>query len=710
MQILLAAMTTIAVVLGLPLACAAAPPEPVPTPCRPPAVPLVSCDPYFSIWSAADRLTDAETTHWTGKPHRLHSLILVDGKAYRLVGAEPAEVPALPQTALAVLPTRTLYAFGNAEVRVLLTFMTPMLPDDLDLLSRPVTYLTWEVRAADGKEHAVAVYFDAAAEIAVNVPAQQVAWKRHVEGNLESLRIGSKDQPVLAKCDDDIRIDWGYLCVAALPGATAALANLSASAARGAFLGGQKFPADDGRQPRAADDECPVAAVALDLGRVGASAASGTVLVAYDDIKSIEYFQQPLRPYWRRNGADTGNLLSAAAADFPALVKRCKALDEELMADLTKAGGDKYARLGALAYRQCLAANKLAADPAGQPLLFPKECFSNGCIATVDVIYPMGPQFLLLSPALTKASIQPILDYAASPRWKFPFAPHDLGQYPKANGQRYGGGEKTETNQMPVEETGNLLILLGALAKVEGNADYAARHWPLLGKWAEYLKEKGFDPENQLCTDDFAGHLAHNVNLSAKAIVALGAYAMLCDMRGEKDRAATYRSLARQFAAKWVKQADDGDHYRLAFDKPGTWSQKYNLVWDRILGLGLFPPQVATKEMAFYRKTQNRYGLPLDNRQKYTKLDWVLWTATLTGSREDFEALVNPVWDFLNETPDRIPMTDWYMTDTARKRGFQARPVVGGVFARMLYDEAVWKKWAGRDKARPGAWAPLPAP
>jgi len=114
--------------------------------------------------------------------------------------------------------------------------------------------------------------------------------------------------------------------------------------------------------------------------------------------------------------------------------------------------------------------------------------------------------------------------------------------------------------------------------------------------------------------------------------------------------------------------------------------------------------------MAFYRKTQNRYGLPLDNRRKYTKLDWVLWTATLTGSREDFEALVNPVWDFLNETPDRVPMTDWYMTDTARKRGFQARPVVGGVFARMLYDEAVWKKWAGRDKARPGAWAPLPAP
>jgi len=52
----------------------------------------------------------------------------------------------------------------------------------------------------------------------------------------------------------------------------------------------------------------------------------------------------------------------------------------------------------------------------------------------------------------------------------------------------------------------------------------------------------------------------------------------------------------------------DGDHFRLAFDQPGTWSQKYNLVWDRVLGLKLFPASVAQKEMAFYRRTQERYG------------------------------------------------------------------------------------------------------
>ena len=433
-------------------------------------------------------------------------------------------------------------------------------------------------------------------------------------------------------------------------------------------------------------------------------------MLAYDDEYSIQYFKQNLRPYWRRNGDDAAALLKKAAADYESLKKRCAKFDAEMMAALTKAGGEKYARICALAYRQCYAANKVVADANGQPLMFPKENFSNGCIGTVDVIYPMAPQFLLFSPSLTKAMLVPIMDYAASPRWRWPFAPHDLGTYPLANGQVYGGGERTEENQMPVEETGNMLVLLAALAQVEGNADFCVKYWPVLEKWADYLKAKGFDPENQLCTDDFAGHLAHNVNLSAKAICGLGAFGQLCELRGKKAEAAEYGKLAKEFAARWVKEADDGDHFRLAFDKPGTWSQKYNVVWDRILGLNLFPAAALRKEMDFYKTKQNAFGLPLDSRKDYTKLDWTLWTATLTQDRADFTALLDPVYRFLNETPNRVPMTDWFDTKTAKHVGFQARSVVGGVFLQMLYDRAAWKKWASRDVTKAANWAPFPKP
>jgi hypothetical protein len=676
-------------------------------PLRPPSVPLVACDPYFSIWSPADKLTDADTVHWTGKPHRLASLIRIDGKLFRLMGKEPANIPAMRQTNLEVLPTRTIYSFEGEGVQVTLTFMTAALPDDLLIYSRPVTYLTWTTQSIDRRAHTIALSFDASGEIVVNTGKEIVTQSQTEINEFTTLKLGAKDQRVLLDKGDDIRINWGYFYVAADRHDVfyARVNPVTVSVRSNITTPGQLLGTPD---VESAPGETFVAQIDFKSFRLTSKPVSRMLMLAYDEEYSIQYFKKNLRPFWRRAGDDAAALLRKAAADYLSLCRRCAKFDEDFMQAMTSAGGAEYAKICALAYRQCYAANKLVADENGQPLMFPKENFSNGCIGTVDVIYPMAPQFLLFNPTLAKAMLVPILDYAASSRWKWPFAPHDLGTYPLANGQVYGGGERTEENQMPVEETGNMLIMLAALAQVEGNAHFCDRYWSTLDKWAEYLKAKGFDPENQLCTDDFAGHLAHNVNLSAKALCGLGAYGRLCEMRGKKERAHDTMQLAHQFAARWVKEANDGDHFRLAFDKPGTWSQKYNLVWDRILNLHLFPSDALRKEMDFYKAQQNVYGLPLDSRKDYTKLDWTIWTASLTQDRNDFVALVGPVYKFLNESPSRVPMTDWYNTKTAKKVGFQARSVVGGVFIEMLYDQSIWKKWAHNDKWKTGEYAAFP--
>ena len=668
-------------------------------PFRPPAVPLVTHDPYFSAWSFSDTLTETEVRHWTGTKFGLCGLVRIDGQTFRCIGAHPPDVPAMAQTGLEVTATRTSYDFEAAGVRLTLSFLSPLLPHDLDILARPVTYLSWEARATDGGTHEVAVYLHVQGEWVVNTASQAVVSARYHQPGMDVVRMGSAKQPVLETAGDNLRIDWGYVYLAVPQEAGSVTALIEADPGRQAFAETGTLPdADLIAAPRPAHDGWPVLACALPLGAVSAKPVSRHILLAYDDVFSIEYFYRKIRPYWRRDGWGIAELLQAAAQDYPALTTRCADFDAEIAQDLRQVGGEKFAMLCALAFRQCIAAHKLAVDFDGTALFLSKENFSNGCIATVDVTYPSAPFFLLFNPDLLRAMLTPILDYATTSRWRFPFAPHDLGTYPLCNGQVYGGGERSEADQMPVEECGNMLILLAALTQVDGHTGYAEKYWPLLALWADYLREKGLDPENQLCTDDFAGHLAHNVNLSLKAIMGLGSFAGLCEKTGRVEEAAAYRRTAQTMADEWVQMAGDGDHYRLAFDKPGTWSQKYNLVWDTLLGLHLFSPEVARKEVAFYKTKQNVYGLPLDSRSDYTKLDWIVWTATLAEDPADFAALTAPLYTWADETPARVPLTDWYWTTDGKKAGFQARSVVGGLYIPLLKDAGIWSKWTARAK------------
>jgi len=671
-------------------------------PFRPPAVPLVTFDPYLSIWSEADHLTDKNTVHWTHHEQSLVSLIRIDGKTYRLMGADPSNVPAFSQISVKVTPTRSIYEFEDAGVHVTLTFMTTALPHDLNIFSRPLSYITWDVHSINGSTHEVSVYNSTSSELVVNKTSELVKWQKMKAGKLTALRVGTQTQPILGSSGDDHRIDWGYVYAAASSAQAKSAIGANQTLLNGFVRNGSLPVTDDLQMPRAVSDNTPVLAFVFDLGKVGAKTAERQVIVAYDEIYAIKYYGKNLRPYWRRNGMTPSELLQTASKDYPSLLKRCETFDHDLMDDMTKVGGMQYAQICALSYRECIAACGLAADANKQPLFFTKENTSNGDIATVDVFYPMDPIWIFLSPTLAKATLVPILSYAASSHWKFPNAPHDLGTYPIVTGRDDGG------EGMPVEESGNMLILCDAVAQAQGTADFVTPWWPQLTQWAKYLENYGLDPESQLCTDDFMGHLAHNANLSVKAILGLAAYGNLCKMRGDHVNAERYTQLAKVDAAHWMKVASDGDHYRLAFDKPNTWSQKYNLVWDRILGLNIFPPAVAQEEIAYYKTVMQQYGLPLDSRTHLTKTDWTIWSATMADSKTDFDTFISPIYEYLNHTTVRDPIADSYMTDNIHSGGMHARPVVGGFFIKMLTDHSIWHKWASEDKVKASGWAPLP--
>ncbi len=585
------------------------------------------------------------------------------------------------QTSVQISATQTRYSFDADGVKLKLTFTAPLLPDDLDTFSKPADYVNFEVQSQDGQNHRVALYFSAAGDLAVNTPDQKVVWNRVTANTLSVMRVGTASQNVLGRKGDGVRIDWGHMYLA-VPKENKITTGMAASEAsvENFVKNGKLTLSDDKQMPRPAGQQPVTLAASWDLGSIGATPVSKHLILAYDQDYAIEYFHHRLRPWWKRKpGMTAVKMLEEREQNYASLIMKCDRFDAQMQNKAEADGGEKYARLCELAYRQSLAACKLAAGPDGKPLFFSKENYSNGDISTVDVIYPTSPVLLYYNTNLLKGLMDPIFYDCESGRWNAPYSPHDLGTYPVANGRRVDQEEA-----MPIEESGNMLIMTAAISAVDGNAGYAKEHWDVLTKWANFLLKNGMDPENQLTTDDFAGRSAHNANLSVKAIVGIACYGKVAGMLGKTDLEKEYLDTARKMAQKWVKLDKEGDHYKLTFDRPGTWSQKYNLVWDKILGLDIFPKSVVQTEVTYYLTRQNRYGLPLDSRATYSKSDWITWTATLSPDKATFEKFINPLYRYVDETPNRVPMSDWFQTTDATKVGFQARSVVGGYFIKML--------------------------
>ncbi|GHV67694.1 hypothetical protein AGMMS49928_05300 [Spirochaetia bacterium] len=644
---------------------------------RVPSVPLILSDPYFSIWSPADRLYESETVHWTGKTKRIRGIAVVDGVEYRFMGL--GAEPVLTQTALEITATSSKYFFEGAGVKLELTFLSPLLLSDLDLLSRPLSYITAKISSLDGKNHETEVSFYFNSDLTKNTDKPlPMIWGVHALEGAFAAWMGQRNQAPLSHSGDDVTIDWGYLYLAVPDG------------------GGRVLAAGAG------DDLCAKLKLSTSDGKDEAFFAA-----AYDDIASINYFGDIRRGYWARDGKTILAVIEEAIRDYPSISKRCADFDRELNEKAAAAGGPGYQRILNLSYRQTIAAHKLIADEKGEVVFISKECFSNGCAATVDVSYPSTPLYLLYNAELVKGMLRPIFRFAKLPVWTFDFAPHDAGRFPHVTGQVYGlKGDRmknTETYppyyaypanadvydlryQMPVEECGNMLVMMAAVARAEGNAEFSRPYQDLAEKWARYLVEFGPNPGEQLCTDDFAGHLASNCNLAAKAIVGLEAYAVLLEMWDENAKAAQYHTRAKNFAADWQRNTARGDHTALVFDKQEGWSLKYNLIWDKIFGSKLFDEDLFKAEVKFYLNNQNVYGVPLDSRRDYTKSDWILWTAAFTTDKAERAALIAPLEAFLAESPDRVPFSDWFDTKTGQHYYFQNRTVQGGLFMPLLAD------------------------
>lgn len=628
---------------------------------RLPAYPLITVDPYFSIWSKSENLYDSDTELWCGIKKRLTGEIIVDGKAYGFMGK--SERPSIKQTELKITPYITKYIFENSSLRLTVLFWTPLIFDDLHIFSTPCSFADYRIDVLDNKSHTIIVRIYADEELAYNKITRLCEKSIEKYNDISYIKLGRKRQKPLSRSGDVISADWGYF-----------------------YMFGGKY-AFSGEKSRAV---CVSNTVQTD------SSASFTHIFAYDDIYSIEYFGSRLTGLWKERFNCIGQAVEYCIENHDSLYAEIRE-QEEMIIGQAKPFGDSYVKILTAAARQVLAAHKLVRSPAGELLYLSKECNSNGCINTVDVSYPAVPMFLLYKPELVKAMMTGIFEFAKMPLWQADYAPHDIGRYPHADGQVYSIIEQKPINrrkiykrnkfniynphsQMPVEECGNMLIMSYAYYLMTKDDSQIKANYALLSKWAKHLFGKGVVLDNQLCTDDFAGHSEKNVNLAIKSIMGIAAFSKISDALGYEN---DYLKTAAAYAEQLISLAGKNGFLSFAVGDD-NWSLKYNLVWDILFGFHLFDKNIYKAECDKYKKELNEYGVPLDFRKDFTKTDWMLWASALDESEASTALFSDCIVKYLNDTADRNCFTDWYDTKTANECSFNHRSVQAGLWMPVL--------------------------
>jgi hypothetical protein len=676
------------------------------TPIRPPAPPLTVRNPYVSTWLPATALPATWPEFWAGHTTAMGGIARIDGVSYMYLG-DPGIILTIPngnygspsttqgfeqalqQTKLEVTPTRSTFTLEGGGVELVAEFLSPVEPGDTKRQSIPFSYVTLSARSIDGKSHDVQLYADISGEWCSGDDSQQITWSpSQVSFSGGTLQVWSAElasqQPLT---EQDQQAAWGST-VWATP-ARNGLTYQSGQdvVVRAQFVNNGKLTDGNDTSYRAISDNWPVFAFCADLGSLGSSAVTVPLSIGLARTPAVSYLGQNLDPWWSKEFSSWADMLAFFHGDRAAAQRRATSLDNRITADAQAAGGTAYTGLCAIALRQAYGGTELVAGPDGSPWAFLKEISSDGNVSTVDVLFPASPAWVYADPGYLALLLTPLLAYAESGNWPEQFAPHDLGSaYPVAGGHNDGGGEN-----MPVEESGNMLIMVAAYLQQAPSAAraFATAHYQVLKQWADYLVANLPDPGFQNQTDDFAGEIAHSVNLALKAIIAVAAFGKIATAAGHTADAASYAAQATSFIGYWATHAQDPSaaHLDLTYNGDGggngTWGTTYNGFADRLLGTGLVPAPVLAEQAAWYPRVSNLFGLPLQVPHSYAKSDWELWTAAWLSAYPVSKQLIEQVYTYANTTPQRVPFSDLYDTISGDQAGFQARPVQGGIFALL---------------------------
>ncbi|KAH6679358.1 hypothetical protein B0J14DRAFT_296214 [Halenospora varia] len=693
------------VFLGLPKARGAKAVTPSPAtntgltyrPIQPPSYPLAVRNPYLSAWMPGPfvaNLPSNSPQFWAGQNLTWSVIARVDNTTFNLFGVPDAAdgtKSAVVQSA-EYTSTHSIFILKAGDAKLTLDFFSPVSPSNYLRQSLPFSYLTISASSLTGSN--VEVYSDI--DNSWTGKAKDSAWNFTIAGETSLFSMWANNTHTYAQNSMDQAL-WGETIFASRPSnsSTLSLQSGSRAAVRAQFARNGKLT-----------DDVPswisgsVIALSQDLGTVKAE-SSVTLAIGYVRETAINYLGTPYTGYYRSQYTTIGSAVSHFLDDYSAAEKESQSMDAEIASKSIQASGTNYSAITTLSLRQAYGGIDLVIPLStlnkDDIIMFIKEISSDGNVNTVDIIYPSFPIYYAMDPSYIRLLLEPIMRYLASGRWTQAYAIHDIGSnYPNATGH-----DDQKAEEMPIEESGNLLILAYAYTLATGNSSWASQYQSIFQKYADYLSKNSINIALQLSTTDAAGPLANETNLAVKAAVGLKAYGALFNASNCTDIGSAHAKLIFEDG---LGTDENKTHFTLQYpNNESTYKVIFNLFPDLLLNLSTFPTSAYEMQSSYYPTIHKLGGVALDNRQWWAKSDWNLWCAAVAGDGTK-KMFVDDVWKYMSNGVNRWPFSDrWVVASegvvgaapaaVGREWALRARPTVGGHFALLAMKGPGWLKW-----------------
>ncbi|PQE16239.1 putative glutaminase protein [Rutstroemia sp. NJR-2017a WRK4] len=657
-------------------------------PILPPSYPLAVRNPYLSAWIPGPLVSNIGSSNaqfWAGQNLIWSVIARVDNVTYNLFGvASPGSGTKYGSiTSAKYTATHSIFNITAGNVSFGLDFFSPVSTGNYLRQSLPFSYLT--VTSSSSAPANVQVYSDIGGSWTGQTTSS--SWTFTKQDTTSMFGITANGRARYSESSDQAL--WGEAIYASQPSSSSVLTTQAGDrttvrkvfSSSGALAGTVGTWTSDG-----------VTGLSHDLGSVSGS-SSVTYAVGYVREAAVNYLGTPYTGYYRATYPKTINALVHFFDDYEDALTESNTIDSELESQSSQVAGTNYSDITALSLRQVFGGIDLVIPNAtldtNDVLAFVKEISSDGNVNTVDVIMPLFPILYVTNPEWLRLLLEPILQYLSSGRWPLPYVIHDIGtSYPNATGHDDGTAEI-----MPIEETGNLLILALAYQTASGNTSWASQYIPLLNKYAEYLPSRSLNITEQLSTNDATGPLTNETNLAIKAAVGMNAFASLAG--------AAYSNYSSIAASHVTTLYTDGlatdaakTHFVLNYpSNEASWKIPFNLYPDLLLNLTTFPSSAYSMQETFYPSIRSPGGVALDSRQTWAKTDWNIWTAgTCSRGGKARQAFVDDLWGFVGNGKNSWPLSDRYTVQAAGgveegvEEALRGRPTVGGHFALLAVE------------------------